>query len=133
MGKKTTKVSPFWKPSVAGDVIEGLYAGMQTTQAPGKDKKKGVAIVLLLKNGTKLVPASHEIHSTLDDRVSSFKVGKTRLRFVYLSTEKTNSGFRVKKFDCYVDGKLIPAKGAFQTATEVKAVKEVWGSVGKPV
>ena len=128
--KKEQRVSPFFKFTQPGDSIEGVYAGLQKTHGKGKIKD-GVAIVLLTQNASKLVNVTYEIHATLSDVLQSLRVGKSRLRFVYDSTEKTNQGYRVKKFSVYVDGKLLERKGGFVTVTDAKSVKSLFDSAVK--
>lgn len=118
--------SPFWKPATPGEKIEGIFAGVQATTSP--DKKKGAAFVLLLKNGTKLVPATYEIRSALGEIVPKMKAGKTRLAFTFLEKVSLGKGRSVKKFECYVDGKRYEASGGFETASKPSKIMDIWNS-----
>lgn len=102
--------SPFWKPALVGDSVEGVYSGFQTGQVKNRQT---LSMKLARSNGDALVTVSYMIEATIKPVLKKLIKGKTRVKFEYLG-----KGGRARLYNVWFDGKLLPAQSGFPVASD---------------
>lgn len=114
--KQQETTSVFFKPEHTGDMVEGIFGGFERSSNPDID-------IPVMRVGDHKVGVSAAIKTLLAPVFSKLKVGKSRIKVVYLETVKTkDKKRRVNVFAVYVDGKQLEGKqGVPMNADEMKA------------
>jgi hypothetical protein len=90
-----TPINPnTWKPTMAGDAVEGVLLSIQPNN---KFKEGGKIYHLETKEGAQIIIFGSAV---LDDRMSYIKIGEY-VKIAYKGTNKNQKGQPVKMFDVF--------------------------------
>jgi hypothetical protein len=123
MKKETLdNVSPFFSPSVPGEMIEGVFNEFTETE-------KGVAIII----GKHIAGFSSQLRSCIEPVMSKMKPGKTKLKVVFLGKRKTSAGFKVNILRVFMDGKELEQSfnNKKVSTKDVKGLLTKWDDINR--